>query len=543
MYDYAHPLEDAFEGITHSICTLEFENNRELYDWVIETTGPWDPRPRQYEFARLALEYTVMSKRKLRQLVEDGHVRGWDDPRMPTLAALRRRGYSPEAIRAFCDMIGVAKANSMVDIGKLEYCVRDDLNQTAPRVLGVLRPIEVEVVGDVQSADVDAPYFPPDVGKPGSRPLPVSARLFIDRDDWSDAPPKDWKRLAPGRTVRLRHAYCITAEEVVARDAHGNVTKLRARVAGDGKGAGVIHWVDAATSVPAEIRLYTHLFDVPRPEEGGGDFLEHLDRNSLEVIEGARLEASLAKAPVGSRWQLERTGYFIVDEDTKPGALVLNRIITLRDERPAAETKAPAEKKENVKAKTRPKSKSPAEYRAEARARDLDLADAYLKAQAMGLTAEQADLVSGERPTAELFLVSARATNDAALVAKWIINELPRALGGKELADAGLDGERFGELIALLRDGTVKPAVGKTLLAQMVQTGKRAHELAAAVAATPTIDLGSAVDAVIAANPDKAAQYKAGKTGLLGFFVGQVMKTTPNADAAAVNQVLRERLG
>jgi glutaminyl-tRNA synthetase len=185
MYDYAHPLEDAIEGITHSICTLEFENNRELYDWVIDNTGPWDPRPRQYEFARLALEYTVMSKRKLRQLVEDGHVRGWDDPRMPTLAALRRRGYSPEAIRAFCDMIGVAKANSLVDIGKLEHCVRDDLNQNAPRVLGVLRPIEVEVTGDVTATSADAPYFPPDVGKPGSRELPISNRILIDRSDWS----------------------------------------------------------------------------------------------------------------------------------------------------------------------------------------------------------------------------------------------------------------------------------------------------------------------------------------------------------------------
>ena len=544
MYDYAHPIEDAIEGITHSLCTLEFENNRELYDWVIDNTGPWNPRPRQYEFARLQLEYTVMSKRKLRQLVEDGHVRGWDDPRMPTLAALRRRGYSPEAIRTFCDMIGVAKANSMVDIGKLEYCVRDDLNRTAPRVLGVLRPIEVEVVGDVAAKPVDAPYFPPDVGKPGSRALPVSNRIYIDRDDWSDDPPADWKRLAPGRTVRLRHAYFITAEEVVARDAQGNVTKLRARAVDNAKGAGVIHWVDAATSVPAEVRLYDRLFEVPRPEEGGGDFLEHFDRNSLEVIEGARVEASLANAAVGSRWQLERVGYFVVDEDTKPGALVINRIITLRDDRPAVATAtAPTERKENVKAKTRPKSKSPAEYRAEARARDLDLADTYLNAKAMGLSEEQADLVSGDRASAQLFRETANATKDAPLVAKWMINELPRALGGKELAESGLDAARFAELIALLGDAAITPAVGKTVLAEMVKTGKRAAELAAAHTTASTVDLGSVVDAVIAANPDKAAQYKAGKTGLLGFFVGQVMRSTPNVDAAAVNRVVRERLG
>jgi glutaminyl-tRNA synthetase len=540
MYDYAHPIEDAIEGITHSLCTLEFENNRELYDWVIENTGPWNPRPRQYEFARLALEYTVMSKRKLRQLVEDGHVRGWDDPRMPTLAALRRRGYSPEAIRAFCDLIGVAKANSMVDIGKLEYCVRDDLNQNAPRALGVLRPIEVEVSGDIGATEVDAPYFPPDVGKPGTRKLPVGARIFIDRDDWSDNPPSDWKRLGPGRTVRLRHAYCITADEVVARDHDGHVTKLRAHVASSAKGAGVIHWVDAATSVPAEVRLYERLFKVPRPEEGGGDFLEHLDPHSLEVVTTARLEKSLASAEVGSRWQLERVGYFIVDEDTRPGALVLARIITLRDERIAVAA-APAEKKENVKAKTRPRSKSPQEYRAEARARDAELAAAYAKAQSLGLSAEQADLVTGDRDTASLFTETAAKAGNAQLVAKWMINELPRALAGKELAGAKLDAARFADFIALVAGGTLPGSAAKTVLAEMVATGKPASEVGAAAAAAQAIspaELEAKVEAVIRGNLDKWNQYRAGKDGLRGFFVGQVMKSTPNADAAAVSSTL-----
>ncbi len=539
MYDYAHPLEDAIEGITHSICTLEFENNRELYDWVIENTGPWSPRPRQYEFARLALEYTVMSKRKLRQLVEDGHVRGWDDPRMPTLAALRRKGYSPEAIRTFCDMIGVAKANSMVDIGKLEYCVRDDLNQHAPRALGVLRPIEVEVTGDVGASEVDAPYFPPDVGKPGSRKLPVGAHIFIERDDWSDAPPADWKRLGPGRTVRLRHGYCIAADEVVARDHDGNVTKIRAHVVDGAKGAGVIHWVDAATSVPAEIRLYDRLFKVPKPEEGGGDFLEHLDPHSLEVVTTARLEKSLASAAVGSRWQLERVGYFIVDEDTKPGSLVLNRIITLRDERIAVAA-APTEKKENVKAKTRPKSKSPQEYRAEARARDAELAAAYANAQSLGLSADHADLVTGDRDTAALFAETA-AKGHPELVAKWMINELPRALGGKELAEAKLDAPRFAELIALVADGKLTGSSAKSVLAEMVATGKKASEVGAGATAGQAIspaELEAKVEAVIRGNPDKWNQYRAGKDGLRGFFVGQVMKSTPNADAAAVNTTI-----
>jgi glutaminyl-tRNA synthetase len=570
MYDYAHPLEDGIEGITHSICTLEFENNRELYDWVLDHTGPWDPRPHQYEFARLQLDYTVMSKRKLLALVQAGHVTGWDDPRMPTIAAMRRRGYSPEAIRAFADMIGVAKANSWVDLGKLEYCVRDDLNRTAPRVLGVLHPIEVELAGLPAGPAAeggklgDAPYFPPDVGKPGARPLAISDRIYIDRDDWRDEPPKDYQRLAPGRTVRLRYGYCITAGEVLARDAAGEVTRLRATVhpetrggknPGDGrKVSGVIHWVDAATAVPAEVRLYERLFKMARPEDGGGDFLQQLDPHSLEVIHGARLEASLAGAPVGSRWQLERVGYFSVDEDARPGALVLNRIVTLRESHKlAAEPGAvatsggsasipaepAAEKKENAKAKTRPKSKSPAEYRAEARARDADLAAAYAGASAL-VGAESADLLTGDRATAQLFLAVAKLARPET-AAKWIINDLPRALADAPDGLARLAPAELGALLAAVDDGSLPTSTAKSVLTELVRTGKPFAELRA-TAAAPVADLGASIDAVIAANPDKATQYKAGKTGLLGFFVGQVMKAAPGADAAAVNKLLRDRL-
>ncbi|HEY1549093.1 MAG TPA: glutamine--tRNA ligase/YqeY domain fusion protein [Kofleriaceae bacterium] len=540
MYDWAHPIEDAIEGITHSLCTLEFENNRELYDWVIDNTGPWDPRPHQYEFARLELEYTVMSKRKLRSLVEEGLVRGWDDPRMPTLAALRRRGYSPEAIRNFCELVGVAKNNSVVDIAKLEYCVRDDLNQTAPRVLGVLRPIEVELSG-ANVETITAPYFPPDIGKPGERAVPIGTRVLIDRDDWRDDPPADYQRLAPGRTARLRYGPCIRVDDVVARE-DGHVTKLRATVVPSVKGASVIHWVDAATSVPVEVRLYDRLFKVARPEDGG-DFLHALDPNSLEVVTTARLEPSLASAAHGSRWQLERVGYFIVDQDSKPGALVMNRIITLRDAPAIKEIAAPpVEKKQNAKAATRPKSKSPGEYRAEARARDPELAAMHASAEVL-IGAEQADLISGDRATADLFIAATKLSSAPELVAKWIINELPRALAGKELAESGLAAEQLAEVIAMLRDGKISAAVGKTVLAKMIATGRRASELAADVAATPVADLGTAVDQILAANPDKVGQYKAGKTGLLGFFVGQVMKSSPNADATEVNRAIRDRLG
>ncbi len=559
MYDYAHPLEDAIEGITHSICTLEFENNRELYDWVLDHTGPWDPRPRQYEMARLALEYTVMSKRKLLQLVEGNYVTGWDDPRMPTIAGMRRRGYSPEAIRAFADMIGVAKANSMVDIGKLEYCVRDELNQNAPRVLGVLRPIEVELVGLPAGGVVtDAPYFPADVGKPGSRPLTIGPHILIDRDDWRDDPPAGYQRLAPGRTVRLRYGPCITAEEVTRRAPDGTVQAIRATVlpetiAGknpdDGrKVAGVIHWVDAATSLPVEVRLYDRLFKTARPEEGGGDFLEYLDRASLEIIHGARVEASLATATIGSRWQLERLGYFIVDGELAPGALVLNRIITLRDTHSAtaavvAKRASDAAKKPNAKAASRPKSKSPAEYRAEARARDPLLAAAHGRIAALGgVTADWADLLTGDRDTAALYETTVGKVGHADLTAKWMINELPRALAGKELADAGLDAIRFAELVNAVAEQRLAAPAAKAALAEMIATGKALGDLAVADVGGGVADLEAKIQAVIAANPDKAAQYKAGKTGLLGFFVGQVMKTVPGANPSEVNEAVRSRL-
>jgi len=312
---------------------------------------------------------------------------------------------------------------------------------------------------------------------------------------------------------------------------------------------GVIHWVDAATAIAAEVRLYGRLFKTARPEEGGGDFFQHIDSESLQIIPGARLEASLAGAELGSRWQLERVGYFAVDQDSRPGALVLNRIVTLRDsyaDRPqVAAAEVPAgDRPASAKAKTRPKSRSPLEYRAEARARDPELAAAYARASGL-VTAETADLLTGDLATARLFLaVAERARPETA--AKWIINELPRALGdvpsGRE--SPGLEQiapAELGALLAAVDDGTLPTSSAKAVLAELVRTGKPFADLRA-TAAAPIADLGGAIDAVIAANPEKATQYRAGKTGLLGFFVGQVMRSAPGADAAAVNKLLRERL-
>jgi glutaminyl-tRNA synthetase len=338
MYDYAHGQSDQIEGITHSICTLEFEDHRPLYDWFLDVLE-LAPRPRQIEFARLNLAYTVMSKRRLLQLVQENHVDGWDDPRMPTISGMRRRGYTPEAIRAFCDRVGVAKREQIVDFSLFEHAVRDDLNRVAPRVMGVLEPLRV-VIENYPEGEVehfDAPLHPEDASF-GSRRVPFSRELFIERDDFRLDAPKKWHRLAPGAEVRLRYACLLTCKDVV-KDAAGNVVELRCTwdpksrggTSPDGrKVRGTIHWVSAAHAVTAEVRLYEHLFTVENPMESG-DFLACINPASKRVLTGCKLEPHLAKTAAGDRVQFERLGYFCADPDTRPGAPVFNRTITLRD--------------------------------------------------------------------------------------------------------------------------------------------------------------------------------------------------------------------
>ena len=337
MYDWAHGLEDAIEGITHSICTLEFENHRPLYDWFLDALGIYHPR--QYEFARLNLTYTVLSKRKLLRLVQDGRVAGWDDPRMPTLSGMRRRGYTPEAIRAFCERIGVNKFNSTVDLGLLEFCVREDLNKRSPRVMGVFRPLKLVVDNypEGQVEQMQAINNPEDPGA-GTRLVPFSRELFIERDDFMEDPPRKFYRLAPGREVRLRYAYFVTCTGVV-KDADGEIAEVhctydpatRGGDAPDGrKVKSTLHWVSAPHALRAEARLYDRLFTKELPEEGTDDFRENLSPHSVETTT-ARVEPTLAGAQPGHRCQFERIGYFCVDPDTTPDRLVLNRTVTLRD--------------------------------------------------------------------------------------------------------------------------------------------------------------------------------------------------------------------
>jgi glutaminyl-tRNA synthetase len=579
LYDYAHPIEDAIESVTHSFCTLEFENNRAVYDWVVENLPrgeppaiPPDSRPRQYEFARRNFEYTIVSKRKLLQLVRDGHVSGWDDPRMPTLAGLRRRGYTPEAVRTFCEMIGIGKAENRADIGMLEYAIRDDLNGRAPRVLCVLRPLKV-VLTNYAEAEVealDAPLFPHDVPKEGSRTLPFSRTLYIDRDDFMEDPPEGYFRLSPGAEVRLRYAYVIRCDEVV-HDESGEVVELRCSYYPETRGGkapegrtirGTLHWVSADHAVPCTVRLYDRLFSVPDPESGDEDFRAHLNPDSLVTVDGALIEPSVADHEAGSHYQFERVGFFISDPvDSGPGRLVFNRTVTLRDTwaKRAGEKTGQGEAgtaREDVVSKkarkgpppSRPGSGGPPAESAEpaepSRSPELEQLRRRFETD-VGIGAEEAEILTRDRATAGLVEAAlAAGTASPGGVANWAIHELPRVLGGRTLANLPFGGAALAELVALVESGTVSGSAGRDVLAEMARSGAGPADIVERRGLEQVSDPGrleESVDRVLAAHPAKVREYRAGKTGLLGFFIGQVMKETRGTANPALTKELVER--
>lgn len=341
MYDYAHCLSDSIEGITHSICTLEFENHRPLYNWFLDTLE-MPVHPQQIEFSKLKLQYTMLGKRKLREMVESGFMSGWDDPRMPTIAGIRRRGYTPQAIRDLCEKVGVTKSEVWTELSYLSECVRADLNTRAHRVMGVLRPLKIVLTNypEGQLEELEAAYFPDDVGLPGSRKVPFGRELYIEQEDFMEDPPKKYFRLQPGGEVRLRRAYIIRCEEVI-KDDKGQVVEVRCTYDPESKSGspgehrkvkGTIHWVEATSSVPAEVRLYEELFTVEQPDNiKDGDYRDFLNPNSLVVLPEARLERSLSQSHVGDRFQFERNGYFIKDQDSTAEKAVFNRIVPLKD--------------------------------------------------------------------------------------------------------------------------------------------------------------------------------------------------------------------
>ncbi len=620
MYDWAHGQSDAIEGITHSLCTLEFQDNRELYDWFLDHTRPaaagigeiagaegggdeelgsWSPRPRQYEFARRNLDYTVVSKRKLLTLVEDGRVSGWDDPRMPTLAGLRRRGVPPEAIRAFCDQIGIGKAENRVSLETLEWAIRDALNRRAPRVLCVVRPLRV-VIENFPEGEVDwleAEYFPHDIEQPpsewpASRRVPFTRELYIERDDFEESPPHGFKRLAPGREIRLRHAYFITCRDVV-KDAGGKAVELRCTYdpatrggsAPDGRRVkGTIHWVSATESVPAEVRLYDRLFRHPDPE-AVGNFLDSLNPGSLEVVEGARIEPGVMEHPEDAYYQFERLGYFTRDRPTRAvsgvtaasggaasgggpsrveggdesertasdaggsGArhLVFNRTVELRDSwnkttgaRAAEAKRAPREQKTVVGAD------SGAAERARARAASPRLRQAFGSFRdALGLPEDLADLLSASEGSVSFFESALREDVEPTHIANWLVHDVRGLTADGE--ESRLTGQALGALVAMVEKREISRAAAKDVLARLISEGGDPAEIVARDGLARISDqdaIQEVVEHVLATHPDEVARFRDGQKGLAGFFVGQVMKATDNrADPKLVSALVKESLG
>ena len=550
MYDFAHCLSDALEGITHSLCTLEFENNREIYDWVLDNTSVDRPPPEQTEFARLNLSYTVLSKRKLLELVEGGFVEGWDDPRMPTLSGLRRRGYTPESIRAFCDAIGVAKANSVVDVAQLEHAVRSDLNQRAPRLMAVLDPLPVVITnypeGDGES--IEAPYFPADIGREGSRRIPFSRNLLIERADFMDDPPKGYKRMTPGREIRLRYGYVVRCDESVRDPDTGEIVEVRCTYDQETRGGstpdgrrveGTIHWVSRPHSVEFEARLYDRLFRLENPSPSkadGADFKESLNEDSLAIVGAARAEPALATFPPGSHVQFERLGYFHHDGDADSELPVWNRTVGLRDTwtKRAQQEAQPAAPPRVAKPRTGPEGAPPPLSDEEATV-SAELSDTH------SLRREDAERLARDPASLELFEATVGEGADPRSVATWVLNELRTSTDAPAISPIDL-----ATLLDLVDTDRISGKIAKEVLAESLETGASPAEIVERRGLEQISDpdaLAEIVDRILTEHPEQLAAFRSGKIALRGFFVGQVMKATGGrANPRLLQGVLDERL-
>lgn len=552
MYDFQHPLQDALEGVTHSMCSLEFVDNRAIYDWVVDKLC-FSPRPHQYEFGRRGLEYTVTSKRKLRRLIEEGRVSGWDDPRMPTLRAQRRLGVRPSAVLDFASQIGVNRTNRTVDLAVYENAVRGDLNAVSFRAMAVTEPLRLRIENwPANEQTLRLPLWPHDVialSEDGLMPLPngervapeaatrcvrVSGEVFIEQSDWcAGEPPKGWKRLTLGGTVRLRGLGVVRAERV--EEENGETVVVATLLNENASAGGVIHWVSAAEAVQAELRLYDRLFSVAHPE-AEEDWMQSLNPHSLRVKRGL-VEAWVAetvRAHPETRFQFERLGYFWADPvDSRAEALVFNRIITLKDGWSKSRRAAP----EAPKTAKQAKASAPAKAAAPLSRAEQDKFDALTKA---GVGNEDA-LTLAKNDQLHAFFVSAEAKESAAQVAAWIVNDLGRPLKGEH----HLRPEQLTEAAALLKSGQLSKAAAKTLLQTLAKDGGEVAQLAEALQKDTFggAKLRELLAGLIAAHPDKAAELKAGKTALQGFFVGQAMRESKGkADAAEAARLLGELL-
>ncbi len=540
MYDFAHCLSDYIEGVTHSICTLEFENNRDIYDWVLDALELTPPRPYQHEFARLGMNYTVMSKRKLLELVNGNYVQGWDDPRLPTIAGYKRRGYTPEAILNFCDQIGIAKANSMVDVAQLEFCIRDDLNPKVPRVMCVIDPLKITIENYEGEEEITASYYPHDVPKEGSRNLPFSREIYIERDDFMENPPAGYFRLTPEQPVRLKHAYIITCKEVI-KDDKGKIIEIKALYHPDSKSGAdtsgiktksAIHWVSAKHAKQVEVRLYERLYKVDAP-----DGLEDLNPDSLHIIKNAFIEPVVISEKPDVRFQFERQGYFYADPidytDAKP---VFNKIVGLKDSW-AKKTEMmesapkPTEKKVHVEGEVTPMSDE-----------QLKRFETYTKE--LGLNNEIANTLARDEALSAFYTETLSYFNSPVSLANLVANEVAREL--KQEMKLKFSAKEIAELIKMMDEGTISNKIAKQVFEEMAQTGENAAKIVEAKGLTQISDpekLKPIIDEVIAKNPDNVAKYKSGNTNLFGFFVGQVLKATGGkANPSVVNDLVVEKL-
>ncbi len=572
MYDYAHCLEDAYEHITHSMCTLEFENNRAIYDWVIENT-PVESRPRQYEFARRNLAYTVTSKRKLRRLVEEGVVDGWDDPRLPTIAALRRRGVPPSAIRKFCRMMGISKSENRVEYSQFEYAIRDDLNMKAPRVMGVLRPLKVVVTnypeGEVEW--LDAPYYPEDVPKEGSRKIPFSRELYIERDDFHEDPPSDWYRLSPGAEVRLRYGYYITCDEVV-KDDDGEVVELRCTYDPKTRGGdspdgrtvkGTLHWVSGSHALGCEVRLYERLFEVEDPTgDPDTDYMDHLNPDSLEVLKNCLVEPSIAQDDVDRRYQFERKGYFWRDPfEAADENLVFNRIVALRDsweQKQKEKRKREDEKRRREKERRREKALKAqrdadtgdliSEERRRARSEHPELARRFERYQEeFAISESDADLLTADTKTAEFFDEVLQEFDDAKAAAPWVVNVVLARVGEEEtVEDLNTSPAEVASILKMVADDRITTQAATDVFELLLESDGDPETIVVEQGLEKVADasaLEPIIDEILDGHPDEVERYRGGNKRLVGFFIGQAMKATQGAaDPVKVRELLQEKL-
>ena len=555
LYDWAHGQGDAIEKITHSICTLEFDVNRPLYDWYLDAIGIEEPRNHQHEFARFNLAYTVMSKRKLRQLVENSHVRGWDDPRMPTIAAQRRRGVRPQALRRFFSEIGVTKVNGSVDLARYEYAIRDDLNHIAPRVMAVAQPLKlvIENLPEGETEWIEAPYWPHDVTPPSDAPqtrrIPISREVWIDRDDFSEDPPKGWKRLAPGAEVRLRHGYVVRCTgiekgadgEITALKAEADLATMNAKPEGR-KVRGVIHWLSAEQALPAQFRLYDRLFTHPAPDTLD-DFQDSINPESLVETDGF-VEPSVANDSADTRYQFERQGYFWQDPaDSTSDALVFNQIVSLKDSW-AKTGSASAESK--IRTPAAKSASQPAEPR--------DPVAGFSEAQrirfeglvSQGAGEEEAAVLASDEALGALLEATVNAGASTREAAVLLVHELRPALGGKTLAESAATPDALADVLRLVGAQTITRTAAGEVISALVREGGSAEAVVEARGLAAVRDdaaLVPHVDAVLAENPEEAERFRAGETRLMGFFTGQVMRRAGRgADAQSVQALLREKL-